>query len=180
MSDHVILRQAGARAAGPAGSATRSQFAEFYAENYPLIVRFLMRQGLDAHEAADAAQAAFVEAFRCWGLIERPRAWLRTVSHRMHLKQVACHHDLSTGVLPERPSTSTGPLGQVVLKEEEQRVLAALAALSERQRLVMAWRLDGFSHEEIARELGMTAAAVRQAYVRARTALKARLLGEAS
>ncbi|MEV6395886.1 sigma-70 family RNA polymerase sigma factor [Streptomyces sp. NPDC051907] len=49
---------------------------------------------------------------------------------------------------------------------------AALGMLPPRQRQVMAWHLDGFSHSEISDELGTTVEAVRQNYARARASLK--------
>lgn len=55
--------------------------------------------------------------------------------------------------------------------------LAALAMLPVRQREVMAWHLDGYKPEQIARELGLTADNVRKALQRARKRLK-KLLAE--
>ncbi|UGQ13536.1 sigma-70 family RNA polymerase sigma factor [Yinghuangia sp. ASG 101] len=153
---------------------SRLDFALFYSEHLGLLTRFVMRLGASPYEAAEAAQSAFVEAFPKWSQITTPPAWLRTVAARAYLRQTQIREQ-PTDAIPER-SGGACPLAALVLKDEEQRVYAALSSLSPRQRQVMAWHLDGFSHSEISEELGMTAEAVRQNYARARVSLK-RTLG---
>ncbi|MGC5529950.1 RNA polymerase sigma factor [Streptomyces sp. SR-10] len=145
-------------------------FALFYSEHLAVLTRFVMRLGASPYEAADAAHVAFVEAFPRWDRITAPRAWLRTVAARAYMRQTGLR-DRPTESLPDRPGGHC-PLDEVVLKEQEQRVYSALGMLSPRQRQVMAWHLDGFSHTEISEELGITVEAVRQNYARARTSLK--------
>ncbi|MFB7229780.1 RNA polymerase sigma factor [Streptomyces fimicarius] len=149
---------------------SRLDFALFYSEHLAVLTRFVMRLGASPYEAADAAQVAFVEAFPKWDQITAPRAWLRTVAARAYLRQVGLR-DRPTGSLPDRPGGHC-PLDEVVLREQEQRVYDALGMLPPRQRQVMAWHLDGFSHAEISGQLGITAEAVRQNYARARLSLK--------
>lgn len=50
----------------------------------------------------------------------------------------------------------------VLLTEEQTRILDALNQLSPAEREAMAWKRDGFTHEEAARVLGKSAAAVRK------------------
>jgi RNA polymerase sigma factor (sigma-70 family) len=74
-------------------------------------------------------------------------------------------------VLPDRQ----GPLSaatEVELHDEARTVLAALADLPPKQRQVMAWSIDGFSPGEIALELDVDPAAVRQNLAKARKNLK--------
>jgi RNA polymerase sigma factor (sigma-70 family) len=149
---------------------SRSEFALFYHRHVAVLIRFVMRLGATPHEAADAVHTAFAEAFPRWGQITAPHAWLRTVSARSYLRQTA-GREYPTALIPDRPG-DTCPVEAVILKEEEKRVYAALAALPPRQRHVMAWHLDGFTHAEIAGALGITPEAARQNYARARAALK--------
>ncbi|QCX74204.1 RNA polymerase sigma factor [Streptomyces sp. YIM 121038] len=148
----------------------RAEFALFYYRHATGLTRFVMRLGATPHEAADAVHTAFTEAFPRWAAITAPHAWLRTVSARSYLRQTA-RRERPTALLPDQPGDSS-PFEAVTLKEEEQRVYTALAALPPRQRHVMAWHLDGFTHGEIAEALEITPAAVRQNYARARAALK--------
>jgi RNA polymerase sigma factor (sigma-70 family) len=76
------------------------------------------------------------------------------------------------------PDTSS-PLSaasEAELHDEARVVLAALADLPPKQRQVMAWSIDGFSPAEIAGELDVDPATVRQNLAKARKNLK-QLLG---
>ncbi|MEU2772889.1 sigma-70 family RNA polymerase sigma factor [Streptomyces sp. NPDC007162] len=149
---------------------SRAGFALFYYRHAAGLIRFVMRLGATPHEAADAVHTAFTEAFPRWPQITAPHAWLRTVSTRSYLRQTA-GREHPTALIPDTPGGAC-PAETVALKEEEQRVYTALAVLPPRQRHVMAWHLDGFTHAEIASALGITPEAVRQNYARARAALK--------
>ncbi|MFF4484548.1 sigma-70 family RNA polymerase sigma factor [Streptomyces sp. NPDC021218] len=153
----------------------RASFTTHYEENMPGLIRFVMRYGATPYEAADAAQAAYIEAFRVWHLIASPAAWLRKVAFRQYLRQTPRPQEELTDEVPDRPAFSC-PLEKVVLKDEETRVYEALARLPMRQRQVIAWHLDGFSTNEIANVLDMRPPAVRQNLARARAQLK-ELLG---
>ncbi|MDQ1042126.1 RNA polymerase sigma factor [Streptomyces sp. V4I2] len=131
-------------------------------------------EGASGHEAAEAAQAAFAEAFVKWETIEYPAAWLRKVAIRLYLRQPVSREDLTDDV-PELPG-GVCPLRSVELKEEEARVYAALATLPPLQRAVLAWHLDGFATSEIGDALDMTHEAVRQNLSRGRARLKTTLL----
>lgn len=156
------------------GSVVRVEFAQFYEQHMAKLIRHLMRQGANGHEAADAAQAAFTEAFVKWETIEYPAAWLRLVAIRLYLRKPARREDL-THEFPELPG-GVCPLRSVELKEEETRVYAALATLPPLQRAALAWHLDGFTTSEIGTALGMTHQAVRQNLSRGRARLKTTLL----
>ncbi|MEU6353146.1 sigma-70 family RNA polymerase sigma factor [Streptomyces sp. NPDC047072] len=156
------------------GSVARVEFAQFYEQHMPNLVRHLLRQGASGHEAAEAAQAAFAEAFVKWETIDYPAAWLRKVAIRLYLRQPARREDLTDDV-PELPG-GICPHRSAELKEEEARVYAALAALPPLQRAVLAWHLDGFATSEIGDALDMTHEAVRQNLSRGRARLKTILL----
>ncbi|WWQ68836.1 sigma-70 family RNA polymerase sigma factor [Streptomyces sp. Q6] len=150
------------------------EFAQFYSQHMAKLVRHLMRQGASIHEATEASQAAFTEAFVKWETIEHPAAWLRQVSLRLYWRRHS-HREEPVQEIPELPGGPC-PLQQVELKEQEARVCAALASLPPLQRQVLAWHLDEFSTTEISVALGMTPEAVRQNLSRGRARLKTILL----
>ncbi|MFI6055443.1 RNA polymerase sigma factor [Streptomyces violascens] len=156
------------------GSVARVTFAEFYEQHLAKLIRHLMRQGASGHEAAEAVQAAFTEAFAKWETINYPAAWLRTVARRQYINRADRHEDLVEEV-PELPG-GLDPAHRVELKEEEARVYAALASLPPLQSQALAWSLDGFSTAEISTALGTSPEAVRQNLHRGRARLKTILL----
>jgi RNA polymerase sigma factor (sigma-70 family) len=126
--------------------------------------------GADMNSAADAAQSAFVQAYQTWSTIRHPRAWLRTVAVREYYRCRAAEDEILTDNLPDgwEPAADDG-------LEDRARARAALAAFSQlppRQREVMSWCRDEFTPAEIARELGIDAAAVRQSIAKARRNLR--------
>ena len=82
--------------------------------------------------------------------------------------------EISVEDVPDRQ----GPLSAASafeLHDEARWVLAALADLAPKQRQVMAWTIDGFSPAEIARELDVDPATIRQSLAKARKHLKKQL-----
>jgi RNA polymerase sigma-70 factor (ECF subfamily) len=147
-------------------------FPEFFSQERRPLVRFVMSLGADADLAADIAQTAFERAFPIWDTIAYPRAWLRRVSHHELIRQArTAARETLTDTPPDRSSAISAALA-VELHAQTRDVLAALASLPPKQRLVMAWSYDGFSDTEIACELGDTPAAVRQNHSKARKKLR--------
>jgi len=145
-------------------------FAVFYRSEVRPLVGFLMMQGAGVADAADLAQESMVEAFRRWVTIRHPRAWVRRVATRAYIRRATAIQEQPTCDVPE-PSLLLRPQADIAVWEQRQEVLRALAALPQRQRQIMAWIYDGFTPQEIAEELGLTAEAVRASALKARRAL---------
>ncbi|MFK4272590.1 RNA polymerase sigma factor [Streptomyces milbemycinicus] len=160
----------------PEDSKARAAFAEYYQRDFLGLTRFVMRLGAKPHEAADAAQSAFVLAFEQWDSIRSPGAWLRTVAKRRFdaLRSGSVREQLADQ-LPDLPGGQC-PVAAVELGEEEARVYEALSWLPTRQREVMAWTLDGYRPQEIAQIIGITPEATRKNLERGRALLKQALL----
>jgi RNA polymerase sigma factor (sigma-70 family) len=150
------------------------EFAACYRSEMAALVRHVMFHGASEQEAHDAAQSAFEQAYRVWETIRSPRAWLRTVAVRAHLRS-AVRQETPAESLPDRVGELSAMVG-AESREQERAVLAALAALPLKQRQVMAWTFDGFAPAEIAVALDTDPAAVRQNLAKARRNLK-QLLG---
>ncbi|MFJ3914416.1 RNA polymerase sigma factor [Streptomyces vinaceus] len=145
-------------------------FEVFYTVEMTRVSAFLMNLGASPYEAADAAHEAFEALLPDkWQSLEYPAAYLRKVAYRKYLRQTT-NRDLPTDPVPDRPG-GTCPIELIILTGEQQRMLDLLATLPPAEREAMAWKLDGFGHEEVAKILGKNPAAVRQAYSRARARL---------
>ncbi len=132
-----------------------------------------MSLGASAHEAADVAQSAFVEALAAWGGIRHPRAWLRQVAGRIYYRRLD-RAETPLEVIPDSQGQGSASTA-TELRDEARAVLAALADLPPKQRQAMAWHVDGFAPGEIAAALDVAPDAVRQNLVKARRNLKKRL-----
>jgi RNA polymerase sigma factor (sigma-70 family) len=159
--------EAGALPAG-AGGLRDAEFAEFFRAEHKKLIRFVIAIGAGGDEAAEIAQLTFVKAFEGWDAIRTPRAWIRRVAaNELTACRQAARRETPQAALPDSPVPVSTALA-VELTEEASQVLAALEALPPRQRQVMAWIVDGFGAAEIARELGLSPASVRQSHAKAR------------
>lgn len=138
---------------------------------------YLRSQGVPAHEAEDAVQAAFVRLLQASEDIREPRWWLRKVALNEYRRTSPAVRGSRrpTVVVPVPPAELPDP-GEAADPAEltEQAVWAhdAIAGLPDKQRRVMADHVDGRSHQQIADDTGMSNAAVRQNLQRARRALR--------
>ena len=155
------------------GAGAVTDFSACYAQELSSLVWFVMSLGADAHRAADVAQSAFAEAFVAWDRIQHPAAWLRRVAGRLYYRYLITQ-ETSVEDVPDRPEPLSAA-SAFEMHDEARRVLAALADLAPKQRQVMAWTIDGFSPAEIARELDVDPAAIRQSLAKARKHLKKQL-----
>ncbi|MFD8417543.1 RNA polymerase sigma factor [Streptomyces sp. NPDC059650] len=145
-------------------------FEAFYTVEMTRVSAFLMNLGASPYEAADAAHEAFLKLLPDkWWSLEHPGAYLRKVAYRNYLRQTDRKVSPMDPV-PDRPG-GTCPIEQIIVTDEQQRMIDLLATLPPAEREAMAWNLDGFSHEETAEILGKNPASVRKAYSRARTRL---------
>ena len=142
---------------------------ELYDAEYPRLLRALLAIGGDSDAAEDAAQEAFVRAYRT-GLerLERPGAWLLVVGTR-ELFRGRRRRRIEAQRWTERAAHDAG----VDTVAERVDLLAALRQLPERQRTVVVARYYyGLSYDEIARlfsiKSGTVAATLHQAIERLR------------
>lgn len=127
----------------------------------------------DAALAEDAAQEAFLRAFRALDRY-RPnsnfRAWVRTIAIR-------CAIDLTRRRRPESPLSGSEPAAsnEESRHEDVDLLRAALAELSVLDReMMIARELEGISDRELALRFEMTLTSVRVRMHRARKRIRAR------
>jgi DNA-directed RNA polymerase specialized sigma24 family protein len=154
-------------------------FREFFLREYVPVVAFLCRAGFAAHVADDATAHAMSAAHERWAdITHNARAWVRTAAYRQAVRNAR----VIRSELPRlvaggyRPPTGDGtePLREIELDDE---LLGMLAMLTDRQRLVMSYHLDGFTTGEIARMAGMRPTTVRSHLRDARSTFRSLVAG---
>ena len=158
----------------PGDASDRIAFEQFYRTEIAALVGFLLYLGGSPADAADAAQAAMIEAFRGWATIRHPKAWVRTVASRAHFRRLARVEEVTTAEVAE-PSPLLPRPSAIAEWEQRHEVLRLIRLLPPRQRQVMAWTFDGYTPTEIAEALELDPATVRQNLRKARLALADRL-----
>ena len=135
------------------------RWRELYEREYPRLVRALLAIGGSAEAAEDAAQEAFIKAYR-QGLarIEHPGAWLLTVGSRQLFRDR--RRIRQEEALPEVEPPGGGPAFDAAVADRAE-LLAALRKLPERQRAVVVARFYyDLSYAEIARAFDITSGTV--------------------
>lgn len=148
-------------------------FGEFFRRELVPLVAFVRRAGFGREQAKDAAQEAMTKAYQDWSELRQPRAWVRTVAHRIALADAVRSKDGVLRAVAGGWTVSSHHDPDVAsLGHEHEQLLQALGTLPSRQRLVMAWHLDGFDNAEIADQLDVSPTTVRSNLRHARNALK--------
>lgn len=131
---------------------------------------------LDGATAEDVVQQAFLstwQTLRSGTAIDDVRSWLYRVSHNgaiNALKRSGYRHE----ELDDALSGAGAPEEDLERRIAVRRTLAGLASLPELQReALLRTAVEGRSHEQVARELGLTDGAVRGLVYRARATLRA-------
>jgi RNA polymerase sigma factor (sigma-70 family) len=152
-------------------------FEEVFRRVLPRAVRIARRILGDETQAEDAAAEALARAHASWkkvGSTSYCEAWILRVTAnvavdmgRTRKRSLLVHLRLAEGVEERRDSEAD--LDRVALS-------SALAGLSRREREVVVLRyLEGFSEEEIATALGVSAGTVKKTAFRARERLRSKL-----
>ena len=113
-------------------------FEDTYNTERSKLMRFLMSVGASQHEADDAVQEAFADAYAAWDTIREPRAWIFKAALRTYYRGSTRARSRETPVgdlLPDQAEhLNSGEIA--ALNEEERAVEDALASLPVRQRQV--------------------------------------------
>jgi RNA polymerase sigma factor (sigma-70 family) len=149
------------------------ELADRYRE--PLL-RYCRRLSLTPLAAEDALQQALVDAWtalRRGTRVREPKAWLYRVAHNSAVdltRRAVRERDRCCEVGSQPEFASEGVLEDML---ESRATLAALAGLPVLQReAIVRCAVEGLSHKQAARDLGVSASAVRGLIYRARAALR--------
>lgn len=154
--------------------------ARLFEQHHESLLRYLVRLTGDLDTAHDAAQEAFSRLVAKPPRNEHPRAWLFTVATNVvraganASRRRARLLEAGSGRVPHAdplPSPEQAALGSA----DRTRVRAALAAMPEKERVMLLMREEGFSHREIAKAVGTTTGSVGTMLARALERLAALL-----
>jgi RNA polymerase sigma-70 factor (ECF subfamily) len=158
-------------------------FRELYRTYGPRVKAYMMRQGTDAATAEDLAQETLLTVWRKASLYAADKGsaatWIFTIARNLRIDRL--RREVAWQELPtdrdEQPAEDALPDEAMAESERQARVRAALAQLPPEQHEVVALSyLDGLSHGEIARRLGLPLGTVKSrmriAYQRVRAALE--------
>jgi RNA polymerase sigma factor (sigma-70 family) len=164
-------------------AAVRDCFFEFFDAEYVLVVRFLMRCGANLHDAEDAAQEAFTDAWvhmgrdGKWTDVTEPRGWIRRVALRKYHRPPGRRPRLQTVSVADVPELRQHDIGNDDMAAETLSVVDALRRLDPPLPVIMGFHRDGLTAVEIGAQLGMTAQQVRDLIKKARRILARELAG---
>lgn len=166
-------------------------FAALVERHKGRVYRTLYQMVGNAEDASDLAQEAFLKAYRALSGYRGDAAfttwfhrltvnvaldWLRSRSRRPLQVPLEPPGDPS-GRAPPMPTIPT-PEEQVMAREQQERVAAALEALRPEQRqVVVLHHFHGLSYHEVARRLGVPVRTVETRLYRARGCLRQMLTG---
>ncbi len=136
----------------------------------------------DFHLAEDAAQEAFIEAYRCLGNLREPAAfpgWFRRIIFK-HCDRLTRRKEIPAASLEaavEVASPARQPSQAAEDREMRDKVLAAIRSLPEQQREVTTlFYINGYSQNDIAEFLEVPAGTVKSRLTASRNRLKERML----
>jgi RNA polymerase sigma factor (sigma-70 family) len=149
-------------------------FHHFFERSFPRMMASALTLSGNRHDAEDAVQEAYAEAFRGWGTVggyDAPDAWVHRVM-RQRLWKAARRWRRVSSLEAVELATWLPANGDVEQSVQARAVLAELARLPDRQRITtVMYCLAGMSQDEIAGELGCTRTAVAQNIFKARRRL---------
>jgi len=138
--------------------------SESFEHHHEALYRYLVRLSGDSDVAADAAQEAFVRLLQRPPLGPAERAWLFKVGSNYVLenRRTAARRGRLLDGRGERTMADAprDPHASVEANERRRVVMAALARLSDKERVAILMREEGFSHREIAQAVGTTTGSV--------------------
>ena len=131
------------------------EFDAFFRAEFPPRVAFLCKAGFEVETARDVAAEAMLHALEAWPVAGDPRAWIRRVAGRLSDAAGDARADWSLAGDPRDDEELAA------LVEKHAGLIDLLASLPGRQRMVLAWSLDGFTPAQIAEALRITPSTVR-------------------
>ena len=154
----------------------RADFAPIYRRYAPDIYRYCYRCLGSREDAEDATSQVFTQALARLSQLrdDNFRPWIYRIAHNVVIDMTRkARPSTSLDDAEVHASTAPSPESEALAHEQQERVAAALATLSERDRQLVQLRLAGLTGEEIAAVLDCSHGAIRVAHHRALDRLRA-------
>jgi RNA polymerase sigma factor (sigma-70 family) len=176
ISARLLLTQSDARLVAFARAGHERAFEALVRRYRGPLLGYCRRLLLSEERAEDALQQALMQAWlalRAGTEVENVKGWLYRIVHNAALNALRVSgYDYCT--LSESLSGADAPQEDLDRRIAVREALAGLAALPEMQReALLRTAVEGSSHRQTARELGLSETAVRGLVYRARAALRA-------
>jgi len=159
----------------------QAAFAEIVSLHQQAVYNVAYRMLGDVHDAEDAAQDAFLRAYKFFDRfdVDRPLApWLKRITMNVCLNRLNAEVPASSldDDLPPPRDPHPGPEAQTATRQREERIRAEILRLPPRYRAVIELRhFQDMSYDEIARALKRPLSDVKSDLFRARKLLAERL-----
>jgi len=164
-----------------AAKGDQAAFAELVRIHQQAVYNVAFRMLGDVHDAEDAAQEAFLRAYKFFDSfdLERPLApWLKRITLNVCLNHLEAERPDSSldNDLPPPKDPHPGPEAQTATRQREERIRAEILRLPPRYRAVIELRhFQDMRYDEIAQALKRPLSAVKSDLFRARKLLAERL-----
>ena len=156
---------------------TEASFRALFEAHYASLCRRLAVLMGDPALAEDVVQEAFLKLYRSPPAeLTNPGAWLARVA--VNLAYNRLRREGRRGPLEARAGTqeavqtAPSPEEELMVKEKQVQVRAALTALTARDRLALVLRYSGYSYAEIAAVIGVAAGSVGTILARAQRSFR--------
>ena len=149
---------------------TAEEFAEAFRRGYPMTLRFLLSRGAATDIAEEVTQAAWVKGWECLNQLQRPHmigAWVNSIAKNMLKNRL--RSDQKWEGLTESSKAAWPTLVSVDVKRVFTR------CDSRDSRILHGYYIEGYTAEELARQVGLTPVTVRVRLLRLRRALRNQL-----
>jgi len=164
----------------PHASSLEEEVVRFFVEVRDSLLRYILSQGLSAHDGEGIVQEAFLALFQHLAQ-GKPRTnlrgWIFRVAHNLALKHRA-NHAISDrvpsgeGAAESRLASGHDPEKRTQESQRRQKLLAVVNALADSDRNCLHLRAEGLRYREIAEVLGMSLGGVSLALARALSRLR--------
>lgn len=168
-----------------AKAGDQEAFAQLVARHEKRVYTLALRMLSNPHDAEDAAQEAFLSAWRGLKGFQMESSfstWLYRLAanqcidvlrrEKRRVRAVSMDEDGETGVF-QVPDPAPGPQEQAEAGELRERLRRCMAALSREHRQILTLReVGGLSYEEIGQALSLEPGTVKSRMARARLRLK--------
>jgi RNA polymerase sigma-70 factor (ECF subfamily) len=157
-------------------SSSEIEVVELFDELRDRLLRYLLAVGLSLHDGEEIVQESFLLLFQHLQhgkSRENPRGWIFRVARNLALKQRAANQvrlrrlvEFDETLPQQSADRAPNPEEQLRSRQRQQRLLAVVNALPERDHSCLCMRAEGLRYREIAEALGISLGSVAASLAR--------------